>query len=71
MNKNAYEIRLDVLQIAHGTLMGQYNEKLNVHRHEADRSKAKFDETLVDSLAPSTKAIIAYAAELYEFVEGK
>ena len=71
MNKNAYEIRLDVLGMAHGTLMGQYHEKLNARRVEADRSNNKFDETLVDTLAPSTKDIIAYATELYEFVEGK
>jgi len=71
MNKNAYEIRLDVLGMAHGTLMNQYHEKLNALRDEANRTSQKFDENLIDSLAPSKKDIIAYATELYEFVEGR
>ena len=71
MNKNAYEIRLDVLGMAHGTLMDKYHEKLNASRHEADRTQIKFDDHLIDDLAPSTTDIIAYANELYQFVEGK
>lgn len=70
MNKNAYEIRLDVLSMAHNTLSNMYHEKLNSLRFEAERSNTKFDNSLVDTLAPSTQDIITYATELYKFVEG-
>ena len=71
MNKNAYEIRLDVLGMAHGTVWGQYHEKLNAMRMNAERVNEPFDEKLIDKLAPTAKDVLNYAAELYEFVEGK
>jgi hypothetical protein len=71
MNKNAYEIRLEVLGMAHGTVWSLYHEKLNAMRINADKANQFFDETLVDKLAPSAKDVLSYAAELYEFVEGK
>lgn len=71
MNKNAYEIRLDVLGMAHGTLMSKYHEKIEASRNEATRTNTRFDDRLIDTLAPATKDIIAYANELYQFVEGK
>lgn len=71
MNKNAYEIRLDVLGMAHGTLMSKYHQKLDTKRMEAERTNAKFDDNVIDSLLPTTSDIIAYANELYQFVEGK
>jgi len=33
-NKNAYEIRLDILQMAEGHLLGEYHEKLNALRDQ-------------------------------------
>jgi hypothetical protein len=71
MNKNAYEIRLDVLGMAHGTLMSKYHQKLDTKRVEAERAQAKFDDNVIDTLLPTTSDIIAYANELYQFVEGK
>lgn len=70
-NKNAYEIRLDVLNMAHATMMSKYHDKLIAIRDEANRTNTKFDETLIDTLAPKTQDILAYATELYSFVEGK
>ena len=71
MNKNAYEIRLEVLGMAHNTIWSQFHEKINSLRMNADRTNQLFDEKLIDKLAPSTKDVLSYAAELYEFVEGK
>lgn len=71
MNKNAYEIRLEVLGMAHGTLMNQYHEKLGAHRDNAVRINKQFDVELINELKPKTQDIIAYADELYAFVEGK
>jgi len=71
-NKNAYEIRLDVLQMAHADENMKFNEKLNFHR--------KFDETgsminpteqMINDLFPKTSDIIKRAEELYRFVEDK
>jgi len=70
-NKNAYEIRLEVLGMAHGTIMTQYHEKLSAHRDNANRSSEPFKVELIDELKPKTQDIIAYANELYSFVEGK
>ena len=71
MNKNAYEIRLEVLGMAHGTIMNHYYEKLSAHRDNAVRSNQQFDVELIDELKPKTQDIIAYADELYAFVESK
>jgi len=71
MNKNAYEIRLDVLGMAHSTIMNQYHEKIGQLRDNAVRADHQFDVELIDKLRPKTADIIAYANELYSFVEGK
>jgi hypothetical protein len=67
-NKNAYEIRLDVLSMAHSDLISQYHEKLSSHRTNADKKNDVYDVTLVDSLYPKTTDILARAEELYAFV---
>jgi len=67
-NKNAYEIRLDVLSMAHSDLVGQYHQKLDTHRVNADKKNHVYDVTLVDSLYPKTTDILARAEELYAFV---
>jgi hypothetical protein len=38
MNKNAYEIRLEVLNLAHGDCWNTYHEKLNVLREQDQRA---------------------------------
>lgn len=71
MNKNAYEIRLEILKMAHDDATGRYYQKLDQHRLNADRANDPFDITLVDSLFPDSEDILAKAEELYAFVEGK
>jgi hypothetical protein len=67
-NKNAYEIRLDVLQMAHADAQMKYLEKLNILR---DNDGKVADESAIDNLFPQTSDIINRAQELYEFVEDK
>lgn len=67
-NKNAFEIRLDILQMAHADAQMNYLEKLNTVR---DHSGKVTDEKLIDSLFPKTQDIIKRAEELYTFVEDK
>lgn len=70
-NKNAYEIRLEILKMAHDDATGRYYQKIDQHRINADRANAQFDTTLVESLFPASADILARAEELYKFVEGK
>ena len=70
-NKNAYEIRLDVLGMAHSSIMNQYHEKVASHRENSVRANKPFDVELIETLKPKTQDIVAYANELYAFVEGK
>jgi hypothetical protein len=61
MNKNAYEIRLDVLQIAHADCMHRYYEKHNLAATPAMKLK------LINEL-PTPKEIMERANLLYEFI---
>lgn len=70
-NKNAYEIRLEILKMAHDDATGRYYQKIDQHRHNADKTNTTFDTTLVESLFPTSADIIARAEELYQFVESK
>lgn len=66
MSKNAYEIRLDVLQMAHSDEYDKYHHKLDTIRN---RETGMLDNaTDIDSLTPKTSDIIARAEELYKFV---
>lgn len=69
--KNAYEIRLDVLQMAHSDMNMKFIEKLNVHRTQ-DKNGFMINpsEQVIDGLFPKPADIIARAEELYKFVEG-
>lgn len=70
MPKNAYEIRLDVLQMAHGDMTNKFIEKLNVHRTYDDRGvMINPPEETIEKLFPKPSDIIARAEELYKFVE--
>lgn len=72
MNKNAYEIRLELLQLAHGDIMTRYHETLSAKRESipvdqnGNRDISKIDLTL-----PDPSEIIARANQLYVFIEGK
>jgi len=68
MNKNAYEIRLDVLQMAHDAAQMRYLEKLNTLRDENGKVT---DGNLIEELFPKTDDVIKCAEELYKFVEDK
>ena len=72
MPKNAYEIRLDVLQMAHNDEQMRFLEKLNVHRtYDARGHTINPSEEVINSLFPKTSDIIERAEELYAFVEDK
>ena len=73
MNKNAYEIRLDILSIAHNDLMNIFHEKLQNAKlkqvGDTDYVEDKIDEKIISDLLPTSEAIIKRAKELYAFVE--
>lgn len=75
-NKNAYEIRLEVLSIAHSDLMEVYNQKLHnakikmVGEHADGWTEEKIDENIITDLLPTPADVITRAKELYTFVEG-
>ena len=70
MSKNAYEIRLDVLQMAHGDMTQKFIEKLNNHRtYDPAGQMLNPSEEIIDRLFPKPADIIARAEELYKFVE--
>ena len=63
--KNAYEIRLEVLQMAHSDEYDKYHHKLETVREENGSLK---DADAIDALTPKTADILARAEELYKFV---
>jgi hypothetical protein len=67
-NKNAYEIRLEVLQMAHSDEYSRYHHKLDTIRNSDGFLD---DANSIDALTPKTSDIIARAEELYKFVEDK
>jgi hypothetical protein len=72
MAKNAYEIRLDVLQMAHSDLNMKFIEKLNIYRTFDDKGNLiNPPEETIDKLFPKPSEIIKRAEELYTFVEDK
>jgi len=69
-NKNAYEIRLDVLQMAHNDAWGKFHS-LNQKRFEDKNLSVEEYEQIVSEGFPKTADIIERAEELYSFIEGK
>lgn len=69
-NKNAYEIRLNVLEMAHQDEMTKFHEKMQLLRleEEKDPTKQMLTETEVDGMFPKTQNILQRAEELYSFV---
>jgi hypothetical protein len=68
---NAYEIRLDVLRMAHDDLFSRYHEKVGILRDNSNRKNEPFDVINCDALYPTVGEIAKRANELYAFVEGK
>jgi hypothetical protein len=66
--KNAYEIRLEVLQMAHSDEYDKYHHKLDTIR---DDRGMLVDASKIDALTPKTSDIIARAEELYQFVSSE
>jgi hypothetical protein len=87
MNKNAYEIRLELLSLAHGDMQTRFFEKLSLLKEADARSYDTYlraeDGTVppafasectpeaIDALLPTSSEIIARAEELYRFIESK
>jgi hypothetical protein len=73
-NKNAYEIRLEVLSIAHNDLMEIYHQKLHNAKMKMigddGWTEEKIDENIITNLLPTPADVIKRAKELYTFVEG-
>jgi hypothetical protein len=64
---NAYEIRMEVLKMAHSDCFNHYLETLNNHRLTVENGS--IDQNLIDDLYPKSEDIISRANELYKFVE--
>ena len=72
MAKNAYEIRLDVLQMAHSDENMRFIEKLNNHRsYDTRGNMTNPPEEVINELYPKTSDILKRAEELYKFVEDR
>jgi hypothetical protein len=69
-NKNAYEIRLDILSIAHSDMQSQFHEKLELNRQKAIDTSTTLEPKLVDELYPTTNQIIERAKEFDKYVSG-
>jgi hypothetical protein len=75
-SKNAYEIRLAVLQLAHSDLFNASAWKLDELRKlkpdlNGHISEAKVSEADIERIMPTSAQIIKRADELYAFVEGR
>jgi hypothetical protein len=70
--KNAYEIRLEVLQMAHSDLFHKFNEGMALIRYLADKNNEYSEVTdKIDSTFPKADDILKRAEELYAFVSEK
>ena len=67
MNKNAYEIRLDVLGTATGFVLDEYNREFSVWERKDMEGKT----TDPAPKFPGTEVILEKAEELYKFVENR
>jgi hypothetical protein len=70
MNKNAYEIRLDVLQLAHGDEWGKFHALNQKRLEDKALTPSEYEDVIKDTL-PKTSDIIKRAEELYAFIEAK
>lgn len=71
--RNAYEIRLEVLQMALGMADNGWHSALEQIRNQAEHEAAKEGKTYAYELPPDNRKAeaLAHAAEFYKFVENK
>jgi hypothetical protein len=62
-----YEIRLEVLKLAHADCFNKFIETMNNIRYGNETESIPQEK--IDELFPKTNDIISRAKELYEFVE--
>ena len=69
-NKNAYEIRLEILHMAHQDCQQKFNEIMGSISRIQDRSSTPeiLTKEKLYELYPTTTEIITRAEELYKFV---
>jgi hypothetical protein len=67
MNKNAYEIRLDIMREALGYVMNEYDREWSVWNTQFNEGKT----TSTAPKYPQMKDILSTAEELYRFVENR
>ena len=72
-NKNAYEIRNDVLMQAQGLIMEKYNKDFQVWEMSATRhpESGQIISTKDAPAFPTTEQILKTANDLYSFVDTK
>lgn len=72
-NRNAYEIRADILNQAQGLLHSKYEREISIW--EQTRTRDPESGKIIDDKDrpefPSVEAIVAEAEKLYAFVDGK
>jgi hypothetical protein len=68
MNKNAYEIRLDVLMDAHRYCLTLFEQKMTALAMSAHENKTNISPEDVDKIYPTKKEILETAELFYEFV---
>jgi hypothetical protein len=70
--KNAYEIRLEILKMANEAQFGKYYQKLESERSTVDSSGELTPKIVsierINELFPKNSDILAHAEELYKFV---
>jgi hypothetical protein len=68
MNKNAYEIRLDVLISAHTYCMSLFEEKAAALQLKANDQKTNVTLEDIEKIYPTKRDILDTAEMFYEFV---
>jgi hypothetical protein len=68
MNKNAYEIRLDILVDAHRYCHELFQEKAECLRTSARENKTNISPEDIEKIYPSKKEILDTAEMFYAFV---
>ena len=70
-NKNAYELRTDILSMAQGQVMDKFNNQFSVWDMSCERhpDTGVLMSTITPPTYPTTSEILKTANELYSFVE--
>lgn len=70
--KNAYEIRLEILKMANDAQFGKYYQKLDRENRllelQGEGTPKILPAEVIDGLFPKNEDILAHAEELYKFV---